>query len=1140
VDEPTIRILGPLDVRRDDQPIELGQRRQRLMLGVLALWAGQPVRLGRLAEIAWFGSEPPPSARNGIQVGISRLRTALGTVARITTVGDGYRLDVPRDRVDVFRFRTHVAAARDRAGRARVRALRDAESLWRGPVLAAELPDDARRWLCAGLDEERIAAIEERIAVELDLGHHRELVGELTDLVAATPTRERLVAQLMLALYRDGQAAKALEVGALAKASLAEELGIDAGPEVRGMEVAILRQAPELDAPASRIEVAPTVAPAQLPLDAATFIGRRSELDVLDRMLAPPGHAEQATARIAVITGTAGVGKTALAVRWAHDVRERFPDGQLFTDMRGYAAGTPKRSADALARFLRALGVPGERVSSDVDDAAAAFRSLLADRRVLIVLDNVADADQVRPLLPGGPGCAVVATSRQRLDGLVAHDGARHLSLSVLSSTEARVLLERALGSERVAAEPHAATQLAELCAYLPLALRVAAAALSGAPRRTIADYVATLRGGDRLATLAIDGDPRSAVRSAFDLSYAELGATAREMFRLLGVAPGADVTTSAAAALAGCSPDAAESLLRRLVTAHLVDEVAPGRFALHDLLRLYAAEQATVEDDTEAALDRVITWYVHSARTAGRLVYPHIVRLEGRDAPVPVPADPVQYATDLHAATWLDAERSNLVAVAEFAAQIGRDQTSWLLADALRGYFWYNRHGAEWLPMAETGLAAAIRGHNERAEAAMRLNVAAANHCLARRPAAIEEYTTAKAIARRVGWIEAEEAILTNLGIAYADDGDLGAAVDSYRLALSLARSRRRQAITLVNLGNTLHQMGRLHDAVRQHAAALDLARHANFAGGEASALQYLGYGEHALGDLPRALDHLTMALWVHRRTGNRHQEAQTLMDLAAVYLDEERLVDAESFVERSLALCRERSDLQTQSYVLSTRGRVRLALGQVEDAIADHLAAFDAARQARALYVETVAMIGLANATRATGRYGVALAHARSALSNAERAGYRTLAGEALTVAAAARTQLSDIDGAVEDAEHALILLRHSGYRLAEARALRVLADAVRGDHPTEAERYERAAAKIFDRAHRRAPTNRQDTERLDTGRLGAGRRETEMPDRGHPRDTDPRNADRRAPVTAGDVADRAIADIRENQATSEPRSA
>jgi DNA-binding SARP family transcriptional activator len=1121
VDEPTIRILGPLDVRRDGQPLDLGQRRQRLMLGVLALWAGQPVRLARLTEIAWFGADPPPSARNGLQVGISRLRTALGTVARITTVGDAYRLDVPRDRVDVFRFRTHVAAARDRSGQARARALRDAEGLWRGPVLAAELPDEARQWLCAGLDEERIAAIEERIAVELDLGHHRELVGELTDLVAAMPTRERLVAQLMLALYRDGQAAKALEVGALAKAALADELGIDAGPEVRGMEIAILRQEPELDVPSGRVEVAPVVAPAQLPLDAAAFIGRRAELDALDSMLVPDRQQDQGTARIAVITGTAGVGKTALAVRWAHDVRERFPDGQLFADMRGYAAGSPTRSADALARFLRALGVSGERVPSDVDDAAAAYRSLLADRRVLIVLDNVADAGQVRPLLPGGPGCAVVVTSRQRLDGLVAHDGARHLGLSVLSGTEARVLLDRALGSNRVAAEPHAATELAELCAYLPLALRVAAATLAGAPRRTIADYVGTLRGGDRLATLAIDGDPRSAVRSAFDLSYAELDAPAREMFRLLGVAPGADVTTPAAAALADCAPEVAESLLRRLVTAHLVDEVAPDRFALHDLLRLYAAEQAEVQDDITSALDRLITWYVHSARTAGRLIYPHIVRLEGRDAAVPQPAVQVTYATDLHAAMWLDAERSNLVAIAEFAAQSGRDRTSWLLADALRGYFWYNRHGAEWLPMAETGLAAAIRGRDERAEVAMRLNLAAANHCLARRPAAIEQYTTAKAIARRVGWIEAEEAILTNLGIAYADGGDLGAAVDSYRLALSLARSRRRQAITLVNLGSTLHQMGRLHDAVRQHAAALDLARHANFAGGEASALQYLGYSEHALGDLPRALDHLTMALWVHRRTGNRHQEAQTLMDLAAVYLDEERLVDAESFVERSLALCRERSDLQTQSYVLSTRGRVRLALGQVDDAIADHLAAFDAARQARALYVETVAMVGLANATRFTGRHGVALAHARSALSNAERAGYRTLAGEALTVAAAARTQMNDIDGAVEDAEHALILLRHSGYRLAEARALRVLAAAVRGDDPAEAVRYEGLADDIVARARRRDSVHRHDTmdDHDSVGRLDVG---------------PPQPGDER------DIADRAIADIRARSAAREPRSA
>jgi DNA-binding SARP family transcriptional activator/tetratricopeptide (TPR) repeat protein len=1111
VEDPTIRILGPLDVHRDGRTLDLGQRRQRLMLGVLAMWAGEPIPLERLTEIAWYGGAPPPSARNGIHVGMSRLRAALRGTASVSTVGDGYRLDIPRDRVDLFRFRHLVATARERPADARVRMLRDADRLWRGPVLAAELPAESRHRLCSGIDEERIAAIEERVAADLSLGRHRELIAELADLVAAMPRRERLVAELMLALYRDGQAARALDVGAQAKAALAEDLGIDAGPQIRDMELAILRQAPNLDqpqpaiaaagspfggspyggSPAAESATADAVVPAQLPSDTAGFIGRRSELRALDGLLGqsrePPSpipdaltvpndpvvyEGREPAPAIAVVSGTAGVGKTALVVRWAHAVRERFPDGQLFADLRGYAIGRPTPPVDVLARFVRAFGVPDERVPRDIDGAAAAYRSLLADRRVLIVLDNVADADQVRPLFPGGSGCVVVMTSRQRLDGLVAHDGADHLSLSVLSGDESVALLGRALGTDRIAMERAAADELIALCAYLPLALRIAAATLAGS-HRPIGEYVSTLRTGNRLAALAIDGDPRSAVRTAFDLSYADLNEPTQELFRLLGCAPGADVTTPAAAALAGCDAETADRLLRQLVAANLVDEVVPGRFTVHDLLRLYAAEQAEAVGDGTAAVDRLLGWYARTARRAARRAYPHLLTLDAADER----ADPIEpeFATEAAATRWLTSERPNLLAVVDFAARADRPRTSWVIADALRGSFLNTRDVGEWLVMAETGLAAAVGASDVRAEAAMRLSVAGANHCLARRPVAIQQYHQALALAGQTGWAPAEEVILTNVGNAYADGGDLPAAIESHRLALRQSRRRDREVITLVNLGSALHQTGRLHHAVRHHAAALALARQAEFGIGVAIALQYLGHSEHGLGDLAEARDHLVMALRAHRRTGRRHHEAQTLMDLAALSLDEHRPKDAEAYIDASFTLVRGRSDRQTESYVRSTRGRVRLARGRIPEAIAEFEAAVDVASEVGAPYVATVAEIGLADSTRLSGRFDESLDHARTAQEVADRCGYRALGADAVVALAATRTAMGDTATAVEEAVGALRLIRRYGYRLAEVRALGVLAAAVRYERPSQAERYAREAAAIVAAARNGTRTTR-----------------------------------------------------------------
>jgi hypothetical protein len=392
-----------------------------------------------------------------------------------------------------------------------------------------------------------------------------------------------------------------------------------------------------------------------LPADVTAFTGRRRQLEALDGLL--ESGADTTAVVISAIAGTAGVGKTGLAVHWAHRVRDRFPDGQLYVNLRGYAPTPPASPLEALAGVLRALGVAAEQVPVETEQAAGLYRTLLADKRMLVLLDNARDPDQVRPLLPGGPGSLVVVTSRHRLSGLVVKEGACRLTLDVLTPEEANQLLARLLGETRVHAEPAAAAELARACAHLPLALRIAAATLADRPQLSIAGYVAELGQGDRLGALAVDGDEQAAVRAAFDLSYAALAPGARRLFRLLGLVPGPEVTADAAAALTGTLPERAARLLDRLAAAHLIDQDTAGRFAFHDLLRLYAAERARHEDTGEerkAATRRLLDWYLHTVDAAARMLYPDKLRLPLPLAEAPRPATP--FADHRGALAWCEA----------------------------------------------------------------------------------------------------------------------------------------------------------------------------------------------------------------------------------------------------------------------------------------------------------------------------------------------------------------------------------------------------------------------------------------------------------------------------------------------------
>lgn len=597
-------LLGPLEVYADAKLVAVGGARTQCILAALLLDANRVVSTQQLVAAAW-SEGAPPGARTQVQNRLSTLRRVLREAYSgselISRKGSGYLIEVWDGQLDLNRFdndlvRANALEASGRLAEATV-AINAGLALWRGPALDG-LATPPLQAAAERVEERRLGAVEKRIQLELDMGRHAELVPELTGLASAHPYREGLHARLMLALYRAGRQAEALEAFRRARRLLAEQLGVEPGPELQRLHEAVLRgdgtliRAAEPAALTLAVGEGSAPVPRELPADIAGFAGRAESLAALDGMLPSPTHAAVPVA----ICGTAGVGKTALAVHWAHQVAHRFPDGQLYVNLRGYAPGTPLPPIEALGVLLRSLGMNPARVPVDVGEAAAAYRSLLADRSLLVLLDNARSAEHVRPLLPGGPGCLALITSRDRLGGLVAREGARRLTLDVLAPDEAGDLLRHVLGDDQVHAEPDAAADLAQVCAYLPLALRIAAANLTNRPHQSIATHVKELRSTDGLSALAIDGDEETAVENALDFSYKAVAADAQRMLRLLGLTPGADFTPEAAAGLMGTTRADAKILLDRLAIAHLMEERAPDRFTFHDLLRRYARQRANSE----------------------------------------------------------------------------------------------------------------------------------------------------------------------------------------------------------------------------------------------------------------------------------------------------------------------------------------------------------------------------------------------------------------------------------------------------------------------------------------------------------------------------------------------------------------
>jgi DNA-binding SARP family transcriptional activator len=1039
------RILGPLEVRDGEGWATVPAGQQRLLLAVLLIEAGRAVSVGRLTDELW-GARPPARAAATVQVYIGRLRRLLGDeLSRLlVTRQHGYELAVGDGDLDVSVHDALVASARAAraAGRsdAAVEYFQKARALWRGPALA-DVPDSptVASW-AASYERGRLDAMEDRLGAELDVGRHAQVAAEAQRLVGEHPLRERLQAHYLVALYRCGRRNDALEAYRNAHRILVDELGLEPGPELRGIEKAILaddRQPADMPA---RIEAPPVRSvPAQLPPVPAGFTGRASQLAQLDALL-DAGTADPVMV-ISTVAGCAGAGKTALALHWTHRVRDRFVDGQLYVNLQGYAPAPPRRAADALAGFLRALGVPPDQIPSDTEQAAATYRSLLDGKRMLVVLDNANHPDQVRPMLPGSPNCFVLITTRDRMTGLVARDGAVRLDLDVLTPEESRQLLARLIGTARAAAEPAAVARLADLCGHLPLALRIAAANLTTHPHATVASHVERLQ-RDRLTELEVTEDPLGGVRTAFDHSYRSLPELARHVFRAIGLIPGADFTADAAAALADIPVRRAARVLDVLAGAHLAERYTDSRYRLHDLIRSYAAERAAAElprTDSCAAVDRLSGYYMRSVDAAADRVYPETLRL-----PLPATSGPTAHF-DGHcdAVAWLDAERPNLVATAAYASSHGHPSVAWRLADALRGYLTMYRHTHEWSDLGRIGLAAAEADGNRQGMAAAHLSLAGLHWAAARNDEAIGHYQVALDLTRDVGWAEGEAATLCNLGLVRWNAGQIGEAADLFNAALAVDEKTGRvasRAANFVNLGQVYAAQGRLDLAARCYGAAQDHYRQVGSRSGQATTLAYLGETYHELSRLDEASDTLHEAIGLLRDLGERRTEGEAIRLLAAVQRDRGRHADALELAGQGLAYAQELNDGRNEAEALVVQASIAHQRGAHEEALAGFGSALDLALRDGYGYTRAEALIGLAAALLDARRPDSAHEAATAALAAVRAGGYRLLEGGALIALASTELSRGQPEQALHRAQQALTIHTETGQLPGLARAHRV----------------------------------------------------------------------------------------------------
>ncbi|MEV4537475.1 BTAD domain-containing putative transcriptional regulator [Asanoa sp. NPDC049518] len=897
------RVLGNVEVCVDGALVDIGHLRQQCVLVALLVEPDGVVPIDKLVDRVW-ADRPPQRAVGTLRSYLSRLRGVLAAAANVDIARrpGGYVLTVDPMAVDMHRFRRLVAQARAAGGDTGVALFEEALGLWRGePFATLDTP-----WLNSerdALKRQRLEAELDRNDLALSRGEHTRLLDELSVRAAAHPLDERLAGQLMLALYRCGRQADALGAYRQVRLTLAEELGADPSPPLAHLHQRLLAGDPALIQPvvpaaASDSRLVAQV-PRQLPAPPRSFVGRVRELAALGAVLEAQPDAG-GTVAISAIGGAAGVGKTWLALRWAHDNLHRFPDGQLYVNLGGF---DPDREvvdpAVALRGFLDALGVPSTRIPADPDAQAALYRSLVADRRMLIVLDNARDSTHVLRLLPGSGACTVLVTSRHHLAGLLAAHGARPLALDVLPDGDARMVLTEQLGTPRVADEPDAVTAILDSCAGLPLALGIVAARAAIHVDLSLATLAGELRDASTRLDALDAGELAVNVRAVLDCSYQALPAAAARALRLLALAPGPDISLPAAASLVALTVAGTRTVLRQLITRHLLQENSPGRYRMHDLVRLYTAEQAHVVETAEerrAAIQRALDHYLHTAHAAALLLNPHRVLVITPD-PAEDGVAPEGLADLEQSMAWLTDEQPVLLAAIDQASDNGFDTHTWQLAWSLANFL--ERRG-DWHTQVATQRAAL--------DATLRL-----------------AHRKGQAIAHR------------GLAIASSRMGEYEAAHTHLRHALSLfcdLGDHAGQAHTRINIGWLLGRQGLFDEALSNALRALDLYVHAEDRSGQASALNNIGWYHAQLGDYERTLDCCRQAVAVYRELDNHFGEAEAWDSLGYAHHHLGRHEEAVTCFQKALDLFRGLGGRHAEAEVLTHLGDCQHAAGDLEAA--------------------------------------------------------------------------------------------------------------------------------------------------------------------------------------------------------------
>lgn len=977
-------ILGPIEGWANGTRLRLGGVIQERVLATLLLEAGRVLPVSRLVEAAW-DEDPPPTASHQVRKAIADLRRRIpGGAEVLLTDGPGYRVAIDEIEIDLAEFgllarEAKTAAAAGRTAEA-AEILRGALALWRGSVLAGT-GGPVIEAAATAIEERRLTASEQLFDLRLALGEASELVVDLRELTNQHPLRETLRGQLMLALYRSGRQAEALEEYGRVRELLVEELGIDPGSQLTKIYEGILRESPELAGPPPPAPPAAPVAlpaepPCTLPNDLADFTGRDRELAELLRCAEESG--EQGP-QIVALDGMGGCGKTSLAVRAAHRLAQAYPDGQLHLDLRGHTPGDqPVTAGTALDSLLRALGIPGDRIPDDVLGRTALWRATLVGKRLLILLDNAADAAGIGPLLPASSGCLVLVTSRARLVDL---DGAQWISIGVMSAEESTTLMAETLGAQRVAAEPEAAAELAQLCGHLPLALRIATARLRNRPRWTLR-YLAERLSDETRRLDELSAGARS-VSATLRLSYQALDEECRTAFRILALHPGGDINVHAAGALLGTGIWEAEDLLETLLDVHLVQQPEIGLYTFHDLVRSFA--QSLLGESTEGedavAVERLLGYYLTATEEACDILYPG--RKKRPTGIPPAPAKLPDLGDADRAQEWFTREQTALISAVTLAERRGHDRYAVCLVRNL--VFQLNARGQmeEFGDLGRVAVAAARRLGDLGLLGVSLSNLGVACWRLGRFSEGLEAAREGRDVAVRLGDRHTEAHSETTLGQLSSLLGRFSEAL--VHLENSIAQERelnipRAEAETLTVLSTLFEQWGRYEEARDAARRAVDLRDELGQHEHQFGAITDLALAHVGLREYEEAARLLEKARELCADFGDPGDVALVLAASADVDERLGRPVGTPDFAERALDLVRANVLPVRRAKVENTVGRLRYRQGDTETALALHTHAYQIATNTNYRVEQAYALAGMADAL---GDAGDAAAHRAAAES-------------------------------------------------------------------------------------------------------------------------------------------------------------